>query len=64
MEAISIEQPIELTAREIKRLVAYLDVLIEMHFEYKRNHKGSNKEDVLLKLTSGVAATLKTGVKK
>ena len=64
MEAISIEQPIELTAREIKRLVAYLDVLIEMHFEYKRNHKGSNKDDVLLKLTSGVAATLKTGVKK
>jgi hypothetical protein len=45
MEAISTEQPIELTAKEIKRLVAYLDVLIEMHFEYKRNHKGSNKNE-------------------
>ncbi len=44
MEAISTEQTIELSAREIKRLVAYLDVLIEMHLEYKRNHKGSNNE--------------------
>ena len=44
MEAISTEPAIELSAREIKRLVAYLDVLIEMHLEYKRNHKGSNNE--------------------
>lgn len=50
MKAISTEQTIELSAREIKRLVAYLDVLIEMHFEYKRNHKGSNEDDVLLNL--------------
>ena len=55
MEAISNEQPIELTAQERKRLADYLDVLIEMHFEYKRNHKGSNKEDVLLNLTNSVS---------
>ena len=50
MEAISKEQPIELSARELKRLVDYLDVLIEMHREYKRNHKESNKDDILLNL--------------
>ena len=55
MEAISNEQLIELTAQERRRLADYLDVLIEMHFEYKRSHKGSNKEDVLLNLTSSVS---------
>jgi hypothetical protein len=64
MEAISTEQQIELTAREIKRLVDYLDVLIEMHFEYKRNHKGSNENDVLLTLKSGVTNTLTAKAKK
>jgi len=54
MEAISDKQPIILSAKERKRLADYLDVLIEMHFEYKRNHKGSN-EDVLLNLKSGVS---------
>jgi hypothetical protein len=44
MEATSAKPTIELSAREIKRLVAYLDVLIEMHLEYKRNHKGSKNE--------------------
>lgn len=55
MEAISDEQPIILTAKERKRLASYLDALIEMHFEYKRNHKGSNEEDVLLNLKSSIS---------
>lgn len=34
-----------------KRLAEYFDVLIEMHKEYKRNHKeSSNEEDQLLQL--------------
>jgi len=45
MEAISDKQPIILSAQERKRLADYLDVLIEMHFEYKRNHKRTNNED-------------------
>lgn len=44
MEAISDDKPIILSPQERKRLADYLDVLIEMHFEYKRNHKGSNNE--------------------
>ena len=44
MEAISDDKPITLSPQERKRLADYLDVLIEMHFEYKRNHKGSNNE--------------------
>ena len=42
MEAISEEKPIRLSAQERKRLADYLDVLIEMHFELKRNYKRSN----------------------
>lgn len=45
MEAISDKQPIILSDQERKRLADYLDVLIEMHFEYKRNHKRTNNED-------------------
>lgn len=45
MEAISEEQLIILSAQERKRLADYLDVLIEMHFAYKRNHKRTNNED-------------------
>lgn len=45
MEAISDKQPIILSAKERKRLADYLDVLIEMHFEYKRNYKRTNNED-------------------
>lgn len=45
MEAISDKQPIILSDQERKRLADYLDVLIEMHFEYKRNHKRANNED-------------------
>lgn len=34
-----------------KRLVDFFDVLLEMHTEYKRNHKGvENDEDPLLSL--------------
>lgn len=44
MEAVSDKQQIILTAQERKRLADYLDVLIEMHFEYKRNHKRGNKD--------------------
>lgn len=34
-----------------KRLVDFFDVLLEMHTEYKRNHKGvKNDEDPLLSL--------------
>lgn len=45
------EQNIELTEQERKRLAQYFDVLIEMHTEYKREHKGSKDEnDILLNL--------------
>jgi len=44
MEAISEEKPIKLSAQERKRLADYLDVLIEMHFELKRNYKRSNND--------------------
>ena len=45
------ERPSILTEQERKRLTLLFDVLIEMHIEYKRNHKGSNDEnDVLLNL--------------
>lgn len=54
MEAISDDQPIILTAKERKRLASYLDVLIEMHFEYKRNHRDDKKDDVLLSLAGGI----------
>jgi len=44
-------EQIELTEQERKRLAQYFDVLIEMHIEYKRNHKGSKDEnDILLNL--------------
>jgi len=42
---------VNLTEQERKRLAQYFDVLIEMHIEYKRNHKGSKDEnDILLNL--------------
>ena len=45
------EPKIELTEQERKRLAQYFDVLIEMHIEYKREHKGSKDEnDILLNL--------------
>lgn len=41
----------KLTEQERKRLAQYFDVLIEMHIEYKRKHKGSkNENDILLNL--------------
>lgn len=44
------EQP-KLTEQDRKRLAQLFDVLIEMHIEYKRNHKGSKDEnDILLNL--------------
>lgn len=44
-------EQIELTEQERKRLAQYFDVLIEMHIEYKREHKGSKDEnDILLNL--------------
>lgn len=53
MKEVPIKPKIVLTDEEKKRLVAYFNVLIEMHFEYKRNHKGSeDKSDVLLNITS------------
>lgn len=40
-----------------KRLVDFFDVLLEMHTEYKRNHKGvKNDEDPLLSLHPGAEA--------
>ena len=45
MEASSEDNQITLTAQERKRLADYLDVLIEMHLNYKRNQKGNNNED-------------------
>ncbi|MDR3297927.1 MAG: hypothetical protein LBT19_00900 [Candidatus Nomurabacteria bacterium] len=54
MEAISDEQLIILTAKERKRLASYLDVLIEMHFEYKRNHRDDKTGSVLLSLAGGI----------
>jgi len=47
------EQPLKLTERDRKRLAAYFDILIEMHLEYKRNHKGDgNEDDPLLQLVA------------
>lgn len=45
------DRQLELTEQERRYLAAYFDILIEMHIEYKRNHKGSKDEnDVLLNL--------------
>ena len=44
-------EQLKLTEQDRKRLAQYFDVLIEMHREYIRKHKGSKDEnDVLLKL--------------
>jgi len=53
-------EQIELTEQERKRLAQYFDVLIEMHIEYKRDHKGSKDEnDILLNLKADGTSSIK-----
>lgn len=55
------EQPLDLTEQERLRLAAYFDILIEMHIEYKRNHKGDNDEDdPLLRLAADGKSAIET----
>lgn len=52
-------EQLKLTEQERKRLAQYFDVLIEMHIEYKREHKGSKDEnDILLNLKADGASSI------
>lgn len=55
-------EQIELTEQERKRLAQYFDVLVEMHIEYKREHKGSKDEnDILLNLKADGTSSIQYG---